>query len=88
MTAVAAPQTRQPWREIPLMLLVLVISISAGYLLVREVYPTPREPALLWDDYILAAASLYERDGDLDGALAPTLDRGPRHDGHHPGGRL
>jgi hypothetical protein len=46
----------------------LVVGLAIGYTLAVRAAPPPREPALLWDDYILAVASLYQRDGDLTAA--------------------
>jgi hypothetical protein len=46
----------------------LVVGLTIGYTLAVRSAPPPREPALLWDDYILAVASLYQRDGDLTAA--------------------
>ncbi|MHB1131892.1 MAG: hypothetical protein ACYC4L_05825 [Chloroflexota bacterium] len=46
----------------------LVLGIISGYGVLIAARPTAPEPALLWDDYIVATASLYQRDGDLEGA--------------------
>lgn len=46
----------------------MVAGIYIGYALSARPAPVPKEPALLWDDYILAVASLYQRDGDLAAA--------------------
>lgn len=49
-------------------IVLLFVGMAAGYYFTAFSAPAPREPALLWDDYIIAVAALYQRDGDLEGA--------------------
>lgn len=61
----------QPRRRLPRMLvalLVLGLGGLAGFFLGSALYPAPRAAALVWDDYIVAVAALYQRDGDLERA--------------------
>ncbi|MHB1007021.1 MAG: hypothetical protein ACYC3S_15465 [Chloroflexota bacterium] len=48
--------------------LVLILGLLIGFTLALRSAPPPRAAALLWDDYILAVATLYQRDGDLAAA--------------------
>lgn len=45
--------------------LVLVAGFVLGLIVTPRFLPTPRVGALLWDDYILAVAAIYQKDGDL-----------------------
>ncbi|MCL4464787.1 MAG: hypothetical protein M1401_01925 [Chloroflexi bacterium] len=56
------------WRTYAYAVVVLALGIACGYAAVIASRPAPRERALIWDDYIVATASLYQRDGDLSGA--------------------
>lgn len=53
------------WRSATAMLLVLFAGLACGFLATYISRPAPRERALLWDDYIVAAAALYQREGDV-----------------------
>ncbi len=46
----------------------LLIGLLIGLSLAGQLRPPPRDPALLWDDYILTVAALYQREGDLAAA--------------------
>jgi hypothetical protein len=48
--------------------LLLLLGLAIGYAVAPAVMAPPREQAFLWDDYILAVASIYQRDGDSAGA--------------------
>lgn len=48
--------------------LLLALGLVVGFTVASQSAPPPRPTALLWDDYILAVATLYQRDGDLDAA--------------------
>ncbi len=49
-------------------LAILLVGFVIGYSVPGRFAATSNEPALLWDDYILAVAALYQRDGNLDAA--------------------
>lgn len=49
-------------------MLVLVVALLAGYGLSTFLLPPPRDRAVLWDDYVLATAAIYQRDGDVAAA--------------------
>lgn len=48
--------------------LVLLVGLACGYASLSFSRPAPRERALLWDDYIVATAALYHREGDVNRA--------------------
>jgi hypothetical protein len=53
------------WRSASTLLLVLLAGVACGLLVTFANRPMARERGLLWDDYIVATAALYQREGDV-----------------------
>ena len=63
-----APKRPPAWLRIGSAFGILLLGLLLGAALSTRLHPPAREPALLWDDYIVAVAALYQREGDLEAA--------------------